>query len=265
MSDTLGFLRAIHAAPDDDLPRIVLADYWEENGKPERGTFIRVQCELARLRALGCHEGEACNVTGPCSECHRDVEAEPLRRRERDLLHAHGRAWAGHDYHYVNAVAGHRGGPLSTYVEFARGFPAAVTGPLAALWRACERCGGRGWWQDMGPNTFTQTCPVCSGRGHAGALAALGPEVLCVGRVEVTDWEPASPNSPYVVGIGDGTHNPSLGSVPMPLFDRLEGYTRLDPESEVIWPAKHYTSPDIARATLSAALLSLACEPWLGK
>src|SRR5918912_1255225 len=42
------FLRAIRDQPDDDLPRLVYADYLDERGDP-RGEFIRVQVERARL------------------------------------------------------------------------------------------------------------------------------------------------------------------------------------------------------------------------
>ena len=45
-----GFLEAIRAAPDDDVPRLVYADWLEERGEP-LGEFIRVQCALARLPA----------------------------------------------------------------------------------------------------------------------------------------------------------------------------------------------------------------------
>ncbi|MDB5308057.1 MAG: hypothetical protein JWO38_2259 [Gemmataceae bacterium] len=47
------FLRAIFAAPDEDTPRLVFADFLEENGAPERAEFIRVQCELERVKAAG--------------------------------------------------------------------------------------------------------------------------------------------------------------------------------------------------------------------
>ena len=43
------FLRAIIADPADDLPRLVYADWLDENGDPDRAEFIRVQCELAKL------------------------------------------------------------------------------------------------------------------------------------------------------------------------------------------------------------------------
>src|SRR5262249_53807530 len=39
-------LRAVLAAPDDDAPRLVYADWLEERGDPARAAFIRVQVEL---------------------------------------------------------------------------------------------------------------------------------------------------------------------------------------------------------------------------
>jgi uncharacterized protein (TIGR02996 family) len=42
-------LRAIREAPADDAPRLVLAEWLDENGEPGPAEFIRVQCELARL------------------------------------------------------------------------------------------------------------------------------------------------------------------------------------------------------------------------
>jgi uncharacterized protein (TIGR02996 family) len=43
------FLDDIVANTDDDTPRLVYADWLEENGQPERAEFIRVQVELERL------------------------------------------------------------------------------------------------------------------------------------------------------------------------------------------------------------------------
>jgi uncharacterized protein (TIGR02996 family) len=51
MTDADDFLAAIIDRPDDDLPRLVFADFLEESGDGERAEFIRVQCELARLPA----------------------------------------------------------------------------------------------------------------------------------------------------------------------------------------------------------------------
>jgi uncharacterized protein (TIGR02996 family) len=43
------FLRAILERPDDDLPRLIYADWLDEHGDPARAEFIRTQIELARL------------------------------------------------------------------------------------------------------------------------------------------------------------------------------------------------------------------------
>ena len=70
--DDDAFLRAIIDRPDDDLPRLIYADYLDERGDP-RGEFIRVQVELSRRDA---------------SPPVRDLEA-----RERQLLYRHRAAW----------------------------------------------------------------------------------------------------------------------------------------------------------------------------
>ncbi|MCU0702651.1 MAG: TIGR02996 domain-containing protein [Fimbriiglobus sp.] len=76
MHDHAAFLAAIVAAPDDDLPRLVYADWLDEQGQPERAEFIRVQCELERC--------------GP-----DDDRRAALRSRESALLRRHLEAWAG--------------------------------------------------------------------------------------------------------------------------------------------------------------------------
>jgi uncharacterized protein (TIGR02996 family) len=69
------FLEAIRESPEDDAPRLIYADWLEDHGDPARATFIRVQCELARLPAEG-----------------RRAE---LEAQERELLVANRRAWLG--------------------------------------------------------------------------------------------------------------------------------------------------------------------------
>ena len=47
--DEAAFLKAVCAAPDDDLPRLVYADWLDEHDRPLRAEFIRTQIELAKL------------------------------------------------------------------------------------------------------------------------------------------------------------------------------------------------------------------------
>jgi uncharacterized protein (TIGR02996 family) len=46
-SDAAAFLRAIIAAPADDLPRRIYADFLDERGDPDRAAYIRASCDLA--------------------------------------------------------------------------------------------------------------------------------------------------------------------------------------------------------------------------
>lgn len=80
MSDFNAFIRAICSNPADDTPRLVMADWLEENGQEERAEFIRVQCELAGV--------EACNSAGAWQVCNNVPECRScrLRRREDELV-----------------------------------------------------------------------------------------------------------------------------------------------------------------------------------
>jgi uncharacterized protein (TIGR02996 family) len=67
-------LQAILAEPEDDGPRLIYADWLEENGQPERAEFIRVQFNLA-LTAEG------------------DPRREAWLAREKKLWTAHRTKW----------------------------------------------------------------------------------------------------------------------------------------------------------------------------
>lgn len=73
MADEQTFLDEIVANPDDDTPRLIYADWLEEQGNA-RGEFIRVQCELATLRKTQTRYRE-------------------LRAREKELWLHHGAEW----------------------------------------------------------------------------------------------------------------------------------------------------------------------------
>ena len=76
-------LAAILASPDDDLPRLVYADWCDENGQPERAEFIRTEIEMARLTSDA--EGEFAFV---------DQAMFPrLERRAQELWNNHNEKW----------------------------------------------------------------------------------------------------------------------------------------------------------------------------
>jgi uncharacterized protein (TIGR02996 family) len=69
------FIAAIQAEPDDDLPRLIYADWLDEHGDPH-GPFVRAQVALARL---------------PADDPRRAEWAE----LEKALLAEHESAWVG--------------------------------------------------------------------------------------------------------------------------------------------------------------------------
>ncbi|MCE9562679.1 MAG: TIGR02996 domain-containing protein [Planctomycetes bacterium] len=77
MSDEKALLSAIWEHPHEDTPRLVYADWLQENGQPERAEFIRVQID-ASLRSA------------------RDPMALKGAQRARELLDAHKEAWTTH-------------------------------------------------------------------------------------------------------------------------------------------------------------------------
>jgi uncharacterized protein (TIGR02996 family) len=90
---------AILAAPDDDAPRLVYADYLLEHDDP-RGEFIIIQCTLGRA-VSGVRGGSRVSAA-------RDSFDE-LKQRERQLLHKNGRAWLGPYGRILRKVTWRRG------------------------------------------------------------------------------------------------------------------------------------------------------------
>ncbi len=71
------FLHDILAHPDDDVPRLIYADWLDERNDP-RGEFIRIQCALSRLS-------------------DEDPRRWTLEMRERELLRDHHATWLPKD------------------------------------------------------------------------------------------------------------------------------------------------------------------------
>src|SRR5436309_1652890 len=88
--------------PDDDVPRLIYADWLDDNGDPERAELIRLQCGLDDSASWG-------------------QDAADAEQREWALLHAHRGRWLR---------------PLGLRpdeAEFRRGFVASVTLTAARL------------------------------------------------------------------------------------------------------------------------------------
>jgi uncharacterized protein (TIGR02996 family) len=90
MSLEKAFLAEIVANPDDDAPRLVYADWLDENGQPERAEAVRLGCELRKL------EG--------------DPRAAEIARRldvlQRDHAAAWRKGWPAYAHHFVRFEGG---------------------------------------------------------------------------------------------------------------------------------------------------------------
>src|SRR5262245_31911453 len=74
MSDRAALFQAVLDSPGDDAPRLVFADWLDENGEPERAEVIRLQIEAA------------------CTPFY-EPRYDALNRRADALIAAHGTGW----------------------------------------------------------------------------------------------------------------------------------------------------------------------------
>jgi uncharacterized protein (TIGR02996 family) len=125
------FLADIIAHPDDDAPRLILADWLDERDAPgdrDRAEFIRVQCELGRW-PCECDSEE--RVYHP--EC-RCGEKAILQRRQLELLPRVATPligpWPG--WILMPRCGFTLPGGVQVEAAFRRGFVEAATLPLAA-------------------------------------------------------------------------------------------------------------------------------------
>jgi uncharacterized protein (TIGR02996 family) len=90
MVDTNAFLATILEHPDDDAPRLVFADWLEEQGATDRAEFIRVQMELAHP---------------PVADARRAL----LLQRQESLLLQHRKEWLQPLFERLEAVRAEQG------------------------------------------------------------------------------------------------------------------------------------------------------------
>lgn len=185
MTDREALLRAVLADPDDDAPRLVLADHFDEV-EPldhERAEFIRVGCELARHFGEPCPDGRR-PIIGPVT----NERLGDLRRREAELLGRYAARWAK-PWDGIFSAGLRATGTEGTPVGFARGFIETIT------------------------------CPAADWLAHADAILSLHP----VRRVTLTTWPtPAEMEETLRRPTAKGFAS-SLGVVELAIVGGLDG------------------------------------------
>ena len=114
MSTKNQLMKEVRANPDDDEPRLVLADWLEERGD-DYGTFIRAQCELAQLAADDDRYPQL------------EVQAEDLFIKNRtrwikELPKYDGLSWGSHDQAVHRGHWSHKSVRSRKREYFTRGF-----------------------------------------------------------------------------------------------------------------------------------------------
>lgn len=87
MNTAADFLRTIIEKPADDGPRLIYADWLEEQGDTARAEFIRTQCELARIGHNHPDNSRVHEFGSVCPQCHQ------LILQEKELLRRHVGGW----------------------------------------------------------------------------------------------------------------------------------------------------------------------------
>src|SRR5687768_10552006 len=79
-------LRAVLNKPEEDTPRLMYADWLQEQGEHDHAEFVRVQVDLANFPR--CPRGHFDNEFhgGQCLKCQHATG--PLRAREESLLNS---------------------------------------------------------------------------------------------------------------------------------------------------------------------------------
>lgn len=140
VTDGAAILRSVLESPADDAPRLIYADWLDDEGDGQQAAFIRTQVALARMPDRPCAAAVAaglprCNDCGWCR----------LRDRECELLtRPNGRKWTpapvreALPYFAVDLLNVDDQRPWGMGVRFARGFIEAVRADGDTLLRLYE-------------------------------------------------------------------------------------------------------------------------------
>ena len=258
MDTEAALLRAIIAAPADDLPRLVYADWLEEHPYAPCPACGGSGTTGGRGGAEGNPRCPACDGAGRVDAGRRELAAYIRHHIIGDSLPPH-MLDASPDLQWVPPIRGHtrrertdgieylNGDGLNLTLIFRRGFVAEVRAPLAVL------VGGECWCRGELSPVYSRLCPVCHGTGTTTGILRELVAAHPLEFVGVTDREPHRVN--FLSGrvswnwyMGTAA---DAANIPLDLFTRMGGHP--------FQPLEHPTRED-ATAAVSAALLNPARE-----
>ena len=167
MSDRESLLQAVRERPDEDGPRLALADWYAGTGEPDRAEFIRIQVERSRLPEE--------------DDRHSVLHAQELR-----LLAAHTADWLA-------------GPPLLRFARFRRGFAEYFSGPAAEVLEQLPEAARQT------PVREIRLTNLGAGDGLGEALAQR-PELAHIDAVAVDDMAGDMAPAEQLVRLFSGPH-----------------------------------------------------------
>lgn len=192
-----GFLADIIDHPDDDVPRLIYADWLEEQGEEVRAEFIRVQCELAKT-PLTISVAERPDQYGGFSFYDEpNPRYEALRRRERELLDAFSgkrdgeKSFSNRAWWSIQAIGFAFSHHPWEHCGFRRGFVDRVK-LTREQWCGveCSDCPDRKGWQHLPYPGGWELCDNCHGTGRTGGHGPAVVKAAPIERVMLTDVSP---------------------------------------------------------------------------
>ena len=119
------FLGDIIENIDDDAPRLVFADWLEDNGDPARAEFIRLQCRRAAEKPWP-------------QPGHYGVRDASLTSREEELIAEHGADWEKEAPKWATKHFRRGGGERTRLAEGSRRvIPSRPGGRTRVVYRRC--------------------------------------------------------------------------------------------------------------------------------
>jgi uncharacterized protein (TIGR02996 family) len=251
VTTTNALMQAVLRHPADDLPRLLYADELDAAGECERAEFVRVQIELAKWEM---YPGERFNGFSHEGKRYEFTPTASLIAREKELLHLEYKR----EIKLIAEVIGYQGNLISNFVTYRRGFPSAISLPMALLMGGeCERCGGYGH-TELFPYF---KCPPCHGTGRVPGLIDTIFSQWPVETVTVSDKQPMEFRASSVSGwrwicnrYVPGADEIQQG-LPTVLYDRLVKSCKTSfghNEREAFYPTR-----DAALLALSHAIVDL--------
>lgn len=249
MSDREALMAKVCERPEDDNPRLVIADYFQENGETVRAEFVRDCVWMAAnytdcpVRLVDLEHGRPVPLRcGSCEYC--------LARRRAEKFYAK-HIWLPGVNYAVCFEPSPLDGPMPTgpglTLTVSRGFVSTVSCRLAD-WAGtpCVHCNGTGLRRN-------ESCAHCDGQG---VVNAHGPRIVAGQPVQRVTTEKRPFSGMLWIFTNDLTERIRDASLPTFLRGEFTGKGECWVEGGL--PAWHFDSELAAQSALSLALVNWA-------